>query len=521
MPRAENRVEVLARARAALRAPGAPGAPSEGHAAEPGDSAPILARGRGDARGVPVTWTRAYDGAGRVVDTAVGALGHASGFDGERGWRVDETGMLGPLELGDLEELIVVTAVFSGAWCREGGPVTVLDAVIPDSARVWLSLRAAGGLRRFRLAVDARTGLASRLERAGRDDAALELGDYRPGPSGLVPHLLVWREGWLTDTLRVEALGPAPGPVDFGPASAAPADTAFDLAAALEQRSSRTRLPLVRASIDGHDAGWFALDTGASACAIEAAVAARLGLPELGRRFVRTADGAAGAPYRRAGALRVGAATLRAPLLLELELQPFARAAGIALGGVLGYDLFMRAVVELGGPSGIAIAPPGAAAGEAGDDWLPLRFEDGLPVVAARYPGPDGPREGLFAIDTGSAIAVTITAGAAPSFALRGGARAALRGAGGAVSATAASLPWLEFAGHRLEDVSVLAARPGAGALGEPEPAAVVGLIGMGLLRHFAVTFDYPRRRLRARPLTADTAGSSRGAGRAPRPGPR
>jgi predicted aspartyl protease len=514
MPPARGRAEVLTLARAALAsgAPGSAGAPGAAAvtAIEPGVGAPLVARGRGDVHGVPVTWTRACDAAGRVVDTVESALGHASGFDGERGWRVDATGMPGPLELGDLEELIVAAAVFSGAWCREGGPVTVLDAVTPDSARVWLSLRAAGGLRRFRLAIDARTGLASRLERAGRDDAALELGDYRPGPSGLVPHLLVWREGWLTDTLRVESIGPASGPVDFGPPRSAPDDTAFDPAAALEQRSSRTRLPLVRVAIDGRDAGWFALDTGASACAIEAAVAARLGLPELGRRFVRTADGAGGAPYRRAGALRVGAATLRAPLFLELELEPFARAAGIALAGVLGYDLFMRAVVELGGPSGISIAPPGGGAGEsggaesggadAGGDWLPLQFEDGLPVIAARYPGPDGPREGLFAIDTGSAIAVTITAGAAPSFALRGGGRASLRGAGGAASALARSLPWLELAGHRMEGVSVLVARPGAGALGDPEPAAVSGLIGMGLLRDFAVTFDYPRRRLRARP---------------------
>ncbi len=483
-----DRAGVLALARAALR--GAAGL----------DDAAIAARGRGEVRGVPVTWTRACDGAGRIVDTVEGALGHACGCDGARGWRVDETGMPGALELGDLEELIVAAAVWRGSWCQDGGPVVVEERVAIDGARAWLSVRAAsafGGHRRFRLAVDTRTGLAVRLERAGRDDAALELADHRPAPCGLVPHLLVWREGWLADTLQVEAIGPAPAPVDYGPPAAAPTDTAFDPAAALEQRWTRGRLPLVRVQLDGRDAGWFALDTGASACAIDAALAARLGLPELGRRFVRTADGAGGAPYRRAGALRVGPATIRAPLLLELDLQPFARAAGAALGGVLGHDLFRRAVVTLDRAAGIAIAPPGDAADD-GEGWLPLLFEEGLPVIAARHPGAEGPREGLFAIDTGSAIGLTIAAGAAASFVLRGGGRASLRGAGGSASAMVRRLAWLELAGHRLEEVEVLVARPGAGALGDPEPAAVAGLLGMGLLRDFAVTFDYTRRRLRA-----------------------
>jgi predicted aspartyl protease len=487
MTLARTRAGLLALAREALRATGGPG------------GAPLAVRGGGEVRGVPVTWTRSYDGAGRVVDAVRGALGHACGFDGARGWRVDESGMPGALELGDLDDLLVSMAVWHGTWCRDGGPVVVEDRVTLDGARAWVSLRAARGHRRFRLAIDTRTGLPCRLERAGRDDAALELSDFRPAPDGLVPHLLVRREAWLTDTLRVDELDPAPAPVSYEPPAELPDDVAFEPSASLAQRWTRSRLPLVRASIDDRDAGWFALDTGASACVIEAAVAARLALPELGRRFVRTADGAAGAPYRRAGALRVGGFALRAPLLLELDLQAFARAAGTSLAGVLGYDLFQRAVVSLDGAETITIAPPTADPSDGDDgDWLPLQFEDGLPVIAARYPGPEGPREGLFAIDTGSAIPLTITAGAASSFVLRGGARVSLRGAGGAASAMARTLGWFELAGHRIEEVDALVARPGAGALGDPEPAAVAGLIGMGLLRDFTVTFDYPRRRLRA-----------------------
>ncbi|HEX4416587.1 MAG TPA: retropepsin-like aspartic protease, partial [Kofleriaceae bacterium] len=173
--------------------------------------------------------------------------------------------------------------------------------------------------------------------------------------------------------------------------------------------------PLVRAQLDGRDAGWFVLDTGASALAISEPAAAALALPELGRRFVRTSDGVAGA-------------------------------------------------------------------------------------VAARVPGPSGPRDAWFTLDTGSSAAVTLSAGAAHAIEVRRRGRVALRGVSGSVGARAGELPWIELAGHRVEDVAVVIARAGAGATGDPTPEPhVAGSLGMALLKDFTLTLDYQARRVQLR----------------------
>jgi hypothetical protein len=427
--------------------------------------------------------------------TVTGALGDATGYDGCSGWHVDESGMPGPLELDDLDEQIVVAAVWSGRWARGG---VIVEQVSGEGSALVVGVRATEtAARRYRLTLDGATHLPRRLEQVGRDDVALELADFRPGGFGQLPYLTRVREAWLVDTLRIETVERAAASSSYAAPREPPRDV--ELAAGDPPpvwRRTRGKVPLVRAAIDGRDAGWFVLDTGAGSLAIADRVASELALPELGRRLVRTSDGVAGAPYRTARTLAVGPATLHGPRFLELDLTAFSRAVGVTLAGVLGYDLFMRAAITIDPDAGVAIAPSADADGDGADLW----FQEGCPVIAARVPGPAGPRDGLFALDTGSAAAVTLAAGAAPDVAMRSRGRTMLRGVSGSVGARAGELAWIELAGHRLEDVGAVAARPGSGATGDPTPAPrVLGSIGMAVLQHFALTFDYPRRRLRLR----------------------
>jgi predicted aspartyl protease len=305
--------------------------------------------------------------------------------------------------------------------------------------------------------------------------------------------------------MRVEAVERVPGASSYALAHAVPEDV--EIAAAGEPlvwRRTRGKVPLVRGHIDGRDVGWFVLDTGAGALAIAEDVAAELALPELGRRFVRTSDGAAGAPYRLARTLRVGPVTIQRPRFLELDLAAFSKAIGVPLAGVLGYDLFMRAAVTIDVEAGVTVAAALAADGA----WIDARFEDACPVVAARVPGPSGPRDVWFALDTGSSAAVTISAGAAPAIELRRRGRVAMRGVTGSVGARAGELAWIELAGHRIEEVAVVIARAGSGATGDPTPEpGVAGSLGMAILQDFALTLDYRGRRAALRRRT-----------RAPRP---
>jgi predicted aspartyl protease len=488
---AKNRAELLSAARAALG--------DDGHAGE------IRVRGTGEVRGVPVTWARNCHASGAFVETVKGAISHSVGYDGVTGWCVDDSGMPGPLELDDLDEQIVIAAVWTGRWASGG---VIIDHVAPDGSHIVVGMRAReAATRRYRLVLDAVTHLPRRLEPVGRDDVVLELDDFRPGGFGRLPYVARLREAWLIDTLRIEAVERTTAASSY----AAPGELPQDIELATAEpppawRRTRGKVPLVRAAIDGRDAGWFVLDTGAGSLAIADHVAAARSLPELGRRIVRTSDGVAGAPFRTARTLQIGPATLHRPRFLELDLAAFSRAAGIALAGILGYDLFMRAAITIDADDGIAItrtAPDGS--------WIDLRFQDGCPVIAARVPGPSGPCEGLFAIDTGSAAAVTFAAGAAPRVAMRSRGRTMLRGVSGSIGARAGELPWIEIAGHRIEEVAAVVARPSPGASGDPSPdPRVLGSLGMAVLHHFTLAFDYPRRRLQLRRRT-------RAAQRAPR----
>jgi predicted aspartyl protease len=480
----ESRSAILARARTALR--------------YREDAGVFVARGTGEVSGLPVTWSRVFGAEGRFLETIDGKLGHAAGFDGVMGWRVDETGMAGPLELGDLDDAVVSLAVWSGSWLGEGGPVRVSERVVTRGGATVLELCSAGLVasgRRFRLTLDSSSALPLRLAPEERDDVVTGFADFRPGGMGLIPHVVSTREAWLADTLRLHTIEDVSPEPSFSSSGRAPDDTAFDPAgAAPALRWTQARQPLVGVSIDGRDAGWFLLDTGASALAIDSQLAERLRLPALGRRFVRTADGGAGGPYRRGSIVRIGAMTIRAPLFLELDLSALASAARTRIAGVLGYDLFMRSVVTLGDDD-VSIAA--TADVSPATRWLPLRFQGGQPVIDVRLASAEGSFDSLLGLDTGSAAALTISEAIAPRLALRGRRRTAMRGVSGAVSAGLRRLAWLEIAGERFDDVDVVLAPSGQGAFGGVERLpAIIGSLGMKLLRHFAVVLDYRNRRV-------------------------
>ena len=239
---AKNRAGLLGRAREALATGRTGGAGAED------DGARMVAHGSGRVQGLAVRWSRVVDGRGRVRDSIEGPFARAAGFDGHTGWRVDESGMPGPLDLADLEELIVAAHVWSGRWARQGvGGSCSLELDLEgargedaSSAALLLRARIGGvpGPTVFRLTLDREHGLPRRLERVGRDDLALFFEDLRPTPFGLVPHRTVRREAWLEDVACVEGVTGEQAPEGeregscFTRARLPPADASFDLEAA-------------------------------------------------------------------------------------------------------------------------------------------------------------------------------------------------------------------------------------------------------------------------------------------------
>jgi len=89
------------------------------------------------------------------AETVKGALGHAAGYDGRTGWRVDETGMPGPLELGDLE-ICSSSRRYGAAELQRSGHAGFIDA--PAGAAV-----VASGVAERAFTVSAKPPLAWQL----------------------------------------------------------------------------------------------------------------------------------------------------------------------------------------------------------------------------------------------------------------------------------------------------------------------------------------------------------------------
>jgi hypothetical protein len=315
---------------------------------------------------------------------------------------------------------------------------------------------------------------------------------FEAGPWGLVARDVTCECGHLADRITIASAERCED-IDAR-APALPHEVTVDAAASelvALTRSSRGRLPLVRPRINGEDVGPFLVDTGASTTAIAADVADRLGLASRGRSWVTTSDGGTGACHRVGRRFQLGPVVVREPVMLELDLAELRHALGVSLAGVVGYDLFARALIELrDGGCSLAVRPPYAT--PPGDvRWMPLRFEERCPMIpcATEQGG------GLFALDTGSASPVTLYAAAVSAWGLTATTRprSLLRGVSGTRAIATCTLPWFSVGEERFEKVraALWTSRDGIG--GTP---GRLGTVGAALLRGLDLVLDYQQSRI-------------------------
>lgn len=451
----------------------------------------LLTTGTGVLQGLRARWQHATHVDGRVAERVASRLPFDWVYDGDRGRTRDPSGHVGPLDLTDLEFFRLSAAVLTGRWLCADGRVEVGPARIVGERYV-VPLRWSGGDGRYTLTVDARSHLPVELAATSGAPGQARYERFEVRGWCLMPRSLTFDAGHLRDTLTVDTVARCED-ID----ATAPGDTSdddFDASTTGALRVGRTprgRLPLVYPRVDGREVGAFLFDTGASAMAIDAALADRLSLPALGRTWVSTSDGGTGACFRRASSFALGPVKLRAPTLLELDLAAMREVFGVSLAGIVGYDVFARCVVDLRGDgAAITLRAPGSVI--AHDlRWAPLRFEDRCPLVRCASAGGDG----LFALDSGSASAVTCYAAAAEAWGLATTTRAATRmhGASGSRAVPTRTLAHFAVADARFEAVKavILTSRDGlGGAHGR------YGTVGWPLLRRLDATLDYPHARI-------------------------
>jgi hypothetical protein len=276
----------------------------------------------------------------------------------------------------------------------------------------------------------------------------------------------------------------------------------FDVGAPVEVefRYARSGQPLVRARIDGRDAGWFMFDTGSAGHVIDRRAARRFELEVVGRVLSKNPSNEIRTRALGGRTLALGPATFAHPVFTELDLSsldgicdPTGKAAGRGsqLAGVIGYDVFEHSVIELDYRAGrLALHDPELFDDE-GLPWRPLVIRDDQPCIEATF---EGHRE-LFLIDTGSDGAALFFTPAVRRLDLLQRATRPGRASnvGGTLSYRLGLIEDFELAGRRWSETSAQFSTVEDGAHAEIIPA---GLIGCVVLDAFSVFLDCRGRRI-------------------------
>ncbi|MGD1067607.1 MAG: retropepsin-like aspartic protease [Vulcanimicrobiaceae bacterium] len=412
-----------------------------------------------------------------------GPASEREGWDGERAWRADPSGM--PRIEGNLDQRDAIRA-FADAFVR-----------LPPGARVE---RAADGTERVRIPDVARgidvvrdpvSGLVTAIVRypgATRDRTSF--ADQRIVDDLVVPFALtdvsvngVWHAdvvGLTTPSqVAASAFAPPPPPHDTSLAgtTSIALDPSFDL-------------PVLRVRVNGGPPLRFLLDTGGQNV-ITPAAAARCGLQVVGAGTVDgTGPGLASIQFATARTEQIGGALLRNQPFVVLDLG-----AALPVDGIVGYEVLARLAARLDlAHHRLDLAPSADAFGAVGVRE-PFVFDEREPQLVGALDG----IAGTEAVDTGNDNYVEVDAPFVRAYDLlrryhgipdRGG----IIGVGGAIDEYVARAGALRIGAVVVRNVAIGLT---TSRRGEETDPSVAMQIGDPVWRRFVVIFDYPNQVIR------------------------
>ncbi|MBX7220210.1 MAG: aspartyl protease family protein [Blastocatellia bacterium] len=436
---------------------------------------------------------------GHFVQTITGPLGTISGFDGKQAWTVDWSGM--PRLIGFEESEAAQTEIWlqTGLWALEKSPFTV--TLVPEETtdqKVVLNLKLTQGLFESKVTLDRSTWLPQTMISLGTSGhRKLELSNYGAFLGFRVPQKMVQTSPGSTVSFQIKTVSRFSGGKanPFAPITRLPQDSTFDpsIPAALETKRARSGHLLVHPKVNGEDVGWFILDSGAGAMCINKSAAEKLKMPPIGKIGAVGVGGIVPSALRRGNSFSLGPVTISNLVFLDLDLDGIGTALGVQLGGICGYDLFSRAVVEVEfEPPAVALHAPGTYKLEK-DAWQPLELEERHPVVACSF---EGNRKELFKIDIGAGNALTFHTETVEKLKLleqRETKEARSGGVGGTIQVRSGQIEWFEIAGHRFEKPTVEFSLAKTGAFSN---RYLAGNIGVRFLKPFRVVLNYQQARI-------------------------
>jgi hypothetical protein len=257
----------------------------------------------------------------------------------------------------------------------------------------------------------------------------------------------------------------------------------------------------LKVAVNDQQPEWFVLDTGAGITVLDTEFAKKSGIALTGSinasgggEAVARGQFASGAKYR------VGDAQAVELPAMALSIAGLGKPLGVAIKGILGYDYFMRNVVEVDyAKSEIKLHPPSTYRPRSGMKEWPIDISGRIPLAKATLTFEQGkePVEGQFLVDSGSADALNLfspfvgwhnlTSLAHPTHVRKA------MGVGGETDERIARLDRLSVVGFDLPKPVAALSQAKSGVLAT---AGRAGLIGGQILQRFHVVIDYPGKRM-------------------------
>ncbi|HEY8003202.1 MAG TPA: aspartyl protease family protein [Phenylobacterium sp.] len=442
----------------------------------------------------------AYDAAsGAFADSSdVGPISEGAGFDGAHAWMRDASGAITPEDGGDRRQLGISQAYRNAnLWWRADRGGAAIES---------LGERSAGGRAFDVLRVTPRGGKAFEAW-FGRDDHLLDrtvearafmtyttdYSDYRPVGGGKVAGKLVTDNGRgpETETLTAAAVAHAQ------PRAAYSAPKIALTGGAILNAEGRTTVPFqllnnhiyAQVKVNGKGPFTFIFDTGGHSLLTPLAMQA-LGLGSEGHGTGGGAgDKTVDESFARHVTFQVGDLVLKDQTAFVVPFEaPHVEA--FPQNGMLGFELFRRfvTVIDYGAKTLTFIDPAKFHPKDAGVA-VPFVFYDHLPQVMGTFEGVPG----LFDIDTGSRVEVTITTPMVAAHQLRqshpkGAVAVDGWGVGGPTTSYLTRAREMTLGPVKIEGVVAGLGTQTKGSLSDPN---FLGNVGSKLLKRFVVTLDY------------------------------
>ena len=447
---------------------------------------------------------------GRYMEAAERSAGLAKlGFDGVTAWTQPSGGVA--YTYGDVDSALVAAdesfRVARAWWFRDRHAATIVLLGRRNLAgRTYdvLSVTPEGG-RAFQAWIDGSTHLLARTDEQQAEERVITTyGDYRPVHGLVLPFEVRTGDGGdpagdQVETVRSVEINSAIADADFSipaaPASAVEMPAGRDTVEAPFRLTPGNRI-MVPVKLNGRVQAEAEFDSGGSLL-LQSATVQKLGVTggEL------TKQGGGGEGYITGSAGRIDTLEVGGARLTGLRFHSFDFAPNSPDRALVGQEVLQRLVVRFDFDRQVmTLTRPSAFHYNGAGSVVPFHFQDNQPEVKGSVDGVAG----LFTIDTGDSGSLLLIAPFARRYDLVTRYQADIPYSGRAVGATRGV-----WARRRAATVTLDSA-DGRPAVEAHDPVTRISLqqsgfdadrnvsanIGLGVLRQFNLTFDYPRQQL-------------------------